>query len=82
MSRGIDYDDSVQMIGHQDTLIQDKSRIVEGQFIPHVVDHLALLIELLFSTILGGDYFSEQAGMILDADGDEVSSRLRVVVIG
>jgi hypothetical protein len=64
------------MIGHDNVRIKNEAWKFCGQFIPHVVDHFALLIEFQFSTIWGGSYISEQAYMILDANGDEICSRL------
>ena len=70
------------MVGHDNVLLQDKSRMLRRHFIPRVMNHEALSIELQFSTFDGGQDSAEQAVVILDADGDEVSSRLGVVVIG
>jgi len=69
-------DDAVNVIGHNDECVGLNAGVKCWQFVPHVLNHLTCIVQ----SHLTIHHLAKQTRPILRADGDEIRTRLAVVV--
>ena len=75
MSAPANMHDAVNVIGHHDESVSFHRRKSNGQLVPEGLDHAALIVRL---DLIGNDV-PEQTPAVLDAHGNEVRTRARVI---